>query len=83
MTVSDSIQFQDLLETYLEEQLDRQAFWIIRLIPELDHTNEEFKNRKVILEDARSDACFKTGLVGFRLTMIFSSLNKLINETFG
>jgi hypothetical protein len=75
VTVSDSVKFSDLLDAYLEEQLDRQAFWILRLIPELDHTDEKYKNKKIILEDARADACFKTGMVGFRITMIFRSLN--------
>ena len=35
----------DILESYLEEQLDRQAFWILRVVPELDHTDEKYKNK--------------------------------------
>jgi len=63
--VSDEFSMVDLLEPYLEEQLDRQAFWIIRQVPELDHTDDMYKNKQVILEDARAEVCFKTGLVGF------------------
>ena len=63
--VSNDFSLNDFLEAYLEEQLDRQAFWIIRVIPELDHTNKEMKNKPVVMESATEEVCFKTGLAGF------------------
>ena len=45
MLVSDRYSFREFLDAYLEEQLDRQAFWILRVIPELDHTDPKYKNK--------------------------------------
>lgn len=72
--ISNKVHLKELIDAYLEEQLDRQAFWIIRTIPELDHTDEKNKGREIILEDSRNEVCFKTGLVGFHMTLIFFSL---------
>jgi hypothetical protein len=69
-----------LLEPYLDEQLDRQVFWILKEIPELDHEDEKYKDKDVILEDARSEACFKTGLSGFHITLFFYYFNKIVME---
>jgi len=74
-TVSSSYKLNDVLDAYLEEQLDRQAFWIIRQIPELDHTDDKFKGKEVILEESRNEVCFKTGMVGFHITMIFYTIS--------
>lgn len=80
--VSNEFNMVDILEPYLEEQLDRQAFWIIRQVPELDHTDDKYKNKKIILEDARAEVCFKTGLAGFQITMLFFSLTELLISNF-
>lgn len=72
----------DLLNPYLEEQLDRQAFWIIRQIPELDHTDEANKGKEIIMEENRSEVCFKTGLTGFHMTMAFCELTKLFESRY-
>ena len=74
ITVSDGINIGELLDSYLEEQLDRQAFWIIQKIPELDHTDEKYKGKEVVLEESRIEVCFKTGMTGFQMTMIFYTL---------
>ena len=73
----------DFLDAYLEEQLDRQAFWIIRTIPELDHTDEQYKNKQVTLEDAREEVCFKTGAAGFSITMLFFSITSMLKNNYG
>jgi hypothetical protein len=73
---------EDLLDSYLDEQLDRQAFWIIKQIPELDHTDEKYKGKEIILEESRNEVCFKTGLVGFNITMVFYTINSLIKDSF-
>jgi hypothetical protein len=64
----------------LEEQLDRQAFWILKEIPELDHTDEKYKDKDIVVEDSRSEICFKTGMAGFHITLFFFFLNKMIIE---
>jgi len=80
VSVTDKYKVEDVLNAYLEEQLDRQAFWILREIPELDHEDEKYKGKEVIMEEARSEACFKTTIVGYHLTLFFYSLNKMIMQ---
>lgn len=43
--VSQKYTIEDILDAYLAEQLDRQAFWIIKQIPELDHTDPKYKGK--------------------------------------
>jgi len=81
--VSDEFSMTDFLESYLEEQLDRQAFWILRVVPELDHTDDLYKNKQMTMEDAREEVCFKTGVTGFQITMLFFSLTQTLKESFG
>ena len=83
IVMSDKFKMADLLNHYLEEQLDRQAFWIIRSIPELDHTDEKNKGKQIVMEEARSEVCFKTGLAGFHMTMVFFELTKLFETRYG
>jgi hypothetical protein len=80
--VSNKYNLEDVLDAYLDEQLDRQAFWIIRQIPELDHTDDKYKGKQVVLEEARNEVCFKTGLVGFNITMVYYTINELIKDQF-
>lgn len=82
IVVSDKYKMADLLNAYLEEQLDRQAFWIIRQIPELDHTDEKNQGKEIIMEENRSEVCFKTGLSGFHMTMVFYELTKLFESRY-
>jgi hypothetical protein len=63
--------------------MDRQAFWILREIPELDHEDPKNKDKEVIMEEARSEVCFKTGLAGFHITLFFYHLNKMVLEKNG
>jgi len=75
VTVSKKYKFSDILPAYLEEQMDRQAFWIIKEIPELDHTDEKYKDKEVVVEEERTETCFKTGIAGFHITLFFNFLN--------
>jgi hypothetical protein len=63
--------------------MDRQALWILREIPELDHEDEKYKGKELVMEEARSEACFKTGIAGFHITLFFYQLNKMIMEKGG
>lgn len=82
LTVTQNYKMSQLLDAYLGEQLDRQAFWILLQIPELDHTDEKFKGKEVVLEEARNEVCFKTGLTGFHMTMIFHTLCETLDKNF-
>lgn len=82
IVVSNKYKMADLLNPYLEEQLDRQAFWIIRQIPELDHTDEANKGKEIVMEENRSEVCFKTGMTGFHMTMAFFELTKLFESRY-
>jgi hypothetical protein len=35
------------------------------------------------MEEARSEVCFKTGLAGFHMTMVFFELTKLFETRYG
>ncbi len=37
-------------------------------------------NKDLIVEDKRSETCFKTGMSGFHITLFFFFLNKLVIE---
>jgi hypothetical protein len=80
VTISKKHKFEDVIQAYLGEQMDRQAFWILQEIPELDHEDPKYKNKVVVMEEHRSEACFKTGLVGFHITLFYHYLNKMIIE---
>lgn len=60
--------------------MDRQVFWILKEIPELDHTNPKYKGKDIVVEDTRLEVCFKTSIAGFHITLFFYFLNKLITE---
>lgn len=55
----------------------------MREIPELDHTDEKYKDKEMVIEEARSEVCFKTGVSGFHITLFFYHLNKMILEKGG
>lgn len=63
--------------------MDRQAFWILKEIPELDHTDEKYKDKDIVMEEQRSEVCFKTGMAGFHITLFFFHLNKMVIEAGG
>ena len=63
--------------------MDRQAFWILKEIPELDHTDPKYKDKEVVVEEARNEVCFKTGIAGFHITLLFFYLNKIVTEKGG
>lgn len=78
--MSKKFKFSDLRSAYLEEQLDRQAFWILKEIPELDHQNEKYKGKVVVDDKKVSEVCFKTGIAGFHITLLFNALNQFVLE---
>ena len=63
--------------------MDRQVYWILKEIPELDHTDPKYKDKELVVEEARSEVCFKTGISGFHITLFFYYFNKMIIERGG
>ena len=66
----------------MEEQLDRQVFWIVEKVPELDHTSYRYKDKPIVVEENRSEVCFKTGLSGFHFTIIVHELSKIFEDMY-
>jgi ubiquitin-protein ligase len=77
LCVSEKYTWNDLKESYLLEQLDRQVFWILQEIPDLDKVDSPD------LEDAKIEASFKSTVVGFRITMLMKLINTEILEKNG
>ena len=73
ITLSKKFKLEDLLIPYIEEQLDRQIFWIIQLLPELETliTSSE-------IDDVKSKVCFKAGIVGNQILLFYSYFIKKI-----
>lgn len=80
--MSRQYKLSDVLNAYVEEQLDRQVMWIINKIPELDHTNYSHKDKNIIMEESRSEVCFKVSLTGNHLTLIFYELASLFETRY-
>lgn len=53
---------------------------MLKEIPELDHEDPKYKDKEVVMEEARSEVAFKTGLAGFHITLFFHNFNKMIME---
>lgn len=66
MALSSEHKIEDLLPGYISEQMDRQIFWILQEIPEL----EKLINTTEI-DDIRAKVCFKCGLVGEQLLLFY------------
>ena len=77
LAVSKTYKWEHLIEVYLSEQMDRQVFWILKWIPELE------KDDGSIIEDARMEASFKITIVGYRIIMLLKLLSSEIIEKNG
>ena len=74
---SDKYKFEDIVTPYFEEQLDRQVFWILRKIPELEDDTNTFA-----LDKNRVEVSFATLIVGYRLMMFYHDYYKTLKEEF-
>ena len=73
LSLSDK-KIEELLPSYIEEQMDRQIFWILQEIPEF----EDLIN-KAEVDDIRAKVCFKCGITGQQLLLFYYYfLNKII-----
>ena len=65
---------EELLPSYIEEQMDRQIFWILQEIPEF-----ESLINKAEVDDIRAKVCFKCGITGQQLLLFYYYfINKMV-----
>eukprot|EP00831_Metopus_contortus_P031985 TRINITY_DN25959_c0_g1_i1.p1 TRINITY_DN25959_c0_g1~~TRINITY_DN25959_c0_g1_i1.p1 ORF type:complete len:1431 (-),score=259.64 TRINITY_DN25959_c0_g1_i1:38-4204(-) len=67
LTVSKKYKWSDLMLPYLEEQMDRQVFWIVKDIPEMETMKDDSE-----IDDERINVSFQATMVGFHLTLFYS-----------
>lgn len=67
----------DIIEAYFEEQLDRQVFWILNKIPEL-----EDDSNTMVIDTNRVEVTFTSQIVSYRLTMFYHDYNKILRSQF-
>lgn len=65
---SEKYSFEDVIQAYFEEQLDRQVFWILIKIPELDDS-KNYGN--VVLDDNRVEITFMSQIISYLLVIFF------------
>lgn len=76
LAVSKKYKWSDIIGPYLEEQMDRQVFWMIKDIPELESMEKDTE-----FDDDRVNASFKATTVGFHLTLFYSIfVGKIVNR---
>jgi hypothetical protein len=54
--MSNKIGYQDIVTEYVDEQLDRQVFWWVKALPEIDFTDP--KNKSKVDEKKRLEVTF-------------------------
>ena len=77
--VSEKYSFKDIVPAYFEEQLDRQVFWILLKVPELDDPKS---NRNVTLDVHRVEISFTSQIVGYLLVSFFHDYRKVLRSHF-
>lgn len=76
LTFSSSHKIEEILESYISEQMDRQIFWILQSLPEFEKfmTGENDSN----MDDIRDKVCFKAGIVGNQILLFYNYFIKKI-----
>ena len=64
LCVSKKYKWSDMMGSYLEEQMDRQVFWMIKDIPELEKMEAETD-----LDEDKITASFRSTIVGYHLVL--------------
>lgn len=73
VTISRKHNLDELLPSYMQEQMDRQIFWMLEALPELEKLIES-----AAIDDVRAKVCFKSFIVGAQILLFFSYFNKKI-----
>ena len=75
LSLSDK-KIEELLPSYIGEQMDRQIFWILQEIPEF-----ESLINKAEVDDIRAKVCFKCGITGQQLLLFYYYfINKMVYD---
>ena len=73
LSLSDK-KIEELLPSYIGEQMDRQIFWILQEIPEFQNLINSSE-----VDDIRAKVCFKCGITGQQLLLFYYYfMNKVI-----
>ena len=76
LTISKKLKWSDIVGPFLEEQMDRQVFWIVKDIPELEKMENDTE-----IDDDRINVSFRSTIVGFHLTLFFAAfINKVVHR---
>ena len=68
---------KEVFSAFVEEQMDRQVFWMMRTIPELEELNESEH-----LDEHRAKICFKHESTAYHITLFFKVFTDFIRENF-
>jgi ubiquitin-protein ligase len=74
---SEKYQFKDIINAYNEEQLDRQVFWILKKIPELEDDTGTFS-----VDENRVRVTFMSQVIGYMLVCFYNDYIKIIRGKF-
>lgn len=66
--ISKKYSFEDVIQPAFEEMLDRQVFWILQKIPEL---NEEENDSNLMIDENRAKVTFMSQIVSYSLSSIY------------
>lgn len=72
LTLTDKYHWEDIKDAFLEEQMDRQIFWILKQFPEMEKDEEK---KKLEFTQEKIEASFKATEVGFRIVMFLKAFN--------
>jgi hypothetical protein len=81
--MSKKYKYSDICKEYVEEQLDRQVFWMLRTIPELDFEDKRFKKAGKVDEKERNKVCFNHEKTSYYLYLFFHHLNLTFEKLAG
>ena len=73
LSISDH-KIEELLPSYISEQMDRRIFWILNDLPQLEELIESSE-----IDDVRAKICFKSSLISHQLLLLYYYLlNKVV-----
>ena len=75
---SEKYSFEDIIAAYFEEQLDRQVFWILIKIPELEHSS----SNNFSLDENRVEITFMSQVISYLLVVFFHDYRKTVKDNF-
>lgn len=76
--MSTNIGYRDIIDEYVEEQLDRQVFWWVKSLPQMDFTDPN--NKSKVDEKKRLEVCFQLGKTGYFINLFFLHLHDTIQK---